>query len=152
MSTFPGGQKVELEIEVPADFPERYRQPLAGKAEGGTVKRAIEAPPGSPLFNAGPTKESAMKKMMLALCLSAGLATTAMGAGQAAPEGPPMTTEQRQQMAGAHEKMAACLRSDRPVAECHEEIMKSCQETMGKACPMMGGMGHKGRGRMQKGN
>ena len=56
---------------------------------------------------------------------------------------PPMTTEQRQKMADAHEKMAACLRSDKPVSDCHEEMMKACQEGMGKGgCPMMSGKGH----------
>ena len=53
-----------------------------------------------------------------------------------------LTAEQRAKMADAHEKMAACLRSNRPLGECHDEMMKSCQETMGTgACPMMGGMG-----------
>jgi hypothetical protein len=55
---------------------------------------------------------------------------------------PAMTTEQRQKMAEAHEKMATCLRSDKALNECHEEMMKACQEGMGKdGCPMMGGKG-----------
>ena len=37
---------------------------------------------------------------------------------------PPPTKEQREKMAEAHEKMAACLRSDRPIQECHDEMMK----------------------------
>jgi hypothetical protein len=55
-----------------------------------------------------------------------------------------LTSEQRQRMAGLHEKMASCLRSDRPMAECRQEMMKGCKDTMGKdGCPMMGGkMGH----------
>jgi hypothetical protein len=54
---------------------------------------------------------------------------------------PVLSTEQRQTMANAHEKMAACLRSDRPLEICHEEMMKTCKEGMGKnGCPMMGGM------------
>lgn len=62
---------------------------------------------------------------------------------------PPMTTEQRQKMADAHEKMATCLRSDKPMEECHEAMMKSCKENMGKdGCPMMG---DKGKG-MHHGN
>ncbi len=53
-----------------------------------------------------------------------------------------MTTEQRQKMADSHDKMAVCLRSDKPVSDCHEEMMKACQEGMGKdGCPMMGGKG-----------
>ena len=39
--------------------------------------------------------------------------------------------------------MAACLRSDRPLKDCHDEMMHACQKTMGPdGCPMMGGMGH----------
>ena len=34
----------------------------------------------------------------------------------------------REQMASAHEKMAACLRSDRPLAECRSELMRACQK------------------------
>jgi hypothetical protein len=34
----------------------------------------------------------------------------------------------REKMAAMHEQMAACLRSDKPVADCRAEIRKSCQE------------------------
>jgi predicted HAD superfamily phosphohydrolase YqeG len=52
-----------------------------------------------------------------------------------------MTPEQREEMAKNHEKMAACLRSDKPMMDCHKEMMESCK--MGKnACAMMGDMGH----------
>ena len=37
--------KVELDIEVPADFPDKYHAALVRAAEGCTVKRAIEARP-----------------------------------------------------------------------------------------------------------
>lgn len=37
---------------------------------------------------------------------------------------PPLTKEQRQKMADVHEKMAACLRSDKPIEDCHAEMMK----------------------------
>ena len=58
---------------------------------------------------------------------------------------PAMTTEQRQKMADAHEKMATCLRSTKPFTDCHEEMMKACKEGMGKdGCPMMGGKGMHG--------
>jgi hypothetical protein len=44
----------------------------------------------------------------------------------------------REKMATVHEQLAACLRSDRPIAECHKEAMKQHQELMGKeGCPMM---------------
>ena len=64
--------------------------------------------------------------------------------------------ETRQQMAAVHQKMAACLRSARPIAECRAEMMKSCHEMMGeRGCPMMGstdggmGPGMMGSGMMQ---
>jgi hypothetical protein len=49
---------------------------------------------------------------------------------------PPVTKEQREEMAQAHEKMAACLRSDRAIEECHSEMMKS-HDAMMHAHPKM---------------
>jgi len=50
-----------------------------------------------------------------------------------------MTTEQRQNIANAHEKMAVCLRSNRPTGECHNEMMSSRKEGLGwDGCPAMG--------------
>jgi hypothetical protein len=54
-----------------------------------------------------------------------------------------MTPEQRENMAKSHEQMAACLRSDKTVPECHEEMMNACEKTMGKECKKM--MMHNGR-------
>jgi len=49
-----------------------------------------------------------------------------------------MTPKQRQSMATAHENMAVCLRSEKPMEECRKEMMQSCTEQMGKSgCPMM---------------
>jgi len=93
------------------------------------------------------------KTMVLALSLFGCFATTAFAQGAKASKGPDMTAEQRQKMADAHEKMAACLRSDRPIADCHDELMKSCQAAMGSdACPMMGGKmgGMKHHGKMMQ--
>jgi len=57
--------------------------------------------------------------------------------------------EERKQMAEMHTKMAACLESDKPMNECHDEMMTSCKSMMGKSgCPMMGEMGHM-KGMMQ---
>ena len=63
----------------------------------------------------------------------------------------PPSKEQREKMAQAHEKMAACLRSDRPVADCHQEMMQACHDTMGaQGCGMMMGQGGmRGRGMMR---
>lgn len=81
-----------------------------------------------------------MKKLLplfalLALCGSAQAAedTTMM-------KHPPVSKEMREKMAAQHEQMAACLRTDKDMMECHQEMQKSCSETMGDSCPMMKGM------------
>jgi hypothetical protein len=46
--------------------------------------------------------------------------------------------ETREAMAAVHEQMAACLRSDKPVEQCHSEMHKACREKVGQEqCPMM---------------
>lgn len=37
---------------------------------------------------------------------------------------PPPTKEQREKMAAEHDKIAACLRSDRAIEDCHKEMMQ----------------------------
>ncbi|HWG70691.1 MAG TPA: hypothetical protein VN692_14855 [Steroidobacteraceae bacterium] len=52
--------------------------------------------------------------------------------------------ELRAKMADAHEQMAACLRTDRAMSDCREEMMKECHQLMGEhGCPMMGMDKHK---------
>ena len=71
----------------------------------------------------------------LALILGAGAAISADPASQSHPT---MSKEQREKMATIHDQIAACLRSDKSVADCHKEAMKSCQDAMGKDwCSMM---------------
>lgn len=69
------------------------------------------------------------------------LAVTAPGAAIAAEplsEAAAPSKEQRVQMANAHEKMAACLRSDRSFQECRQEMHTSCAKSFGdRGCPMM---------------
>src|SRR6185503_11117925 len=90
------------------------------------------------------------RKMVLQSSIRAALALTAMSvigvAALAATQSPPapatMTKETREKMAVLHEQMAACLRSDKPIADCHAEMMKSCKQSMGdQGCPMGMGMG-----------
>lgn len=50
--------------------------------------------------------------------------------------------EDRAKMADLHDKMAACLRSDKPMKDCKDEMHKSC-ESMGDSCPMHAGHGKK---------
>lgn len=58
------------------------------------------------------------------------------------PTTPPTPSkETRDKMATLHEKMAACLRSDKAFAECRTEMQKNCQSMMGEqGCPMGMGM------------
>jgi hypothetical protein len=50
--------------------------------------------------------------------------------------------EKRAKMAAAHERMAACLRSTRPIQECHSEMKSACKESGGHCG--MGGHGMSG--------
>lgn len=69
------------------------------------------------------------------------------GAGKANGQGP--SPEQRARMAEHHERIAACLRSNRPIGECqaemrasHAAMRKACEEA-GEEC-LMGHPGHHG--------
>ncbi len=80
----------------------------------------------------------------LLLSLLATTATAAVFAADtpATPQPAPPSKEMRAQMATIHEQMAACLRSDKPVADCRAEMIKSCQKV---GCPTgMMGAGPKG--------
>lgn len=82
-----------------------------------------------------------MKKIIFFFCFltmfaGSAWATDKSGDGKKFPE---MTTEQRGKMADLHEKMASCLRSDKPIKDCFKEMKQGCKDTMGKGgCPMMG--------------
>lgn len=89
-----------------------------------------------------------IRRVALPLAALAVFALASPGRALAADPGP----EQRQKMAEAHQKMADCLRSTRPFAECHKEMTAACHD-MGDAmgCPMMGkGHGGMGHGMMQE--
>lgn len=59
-----------------------------------------------------------------------------------------LSKAQREQMAILHEKMAQCLRSEKSLQECHQELRAQCQEMIGtEGCPMMG----MGQGLMKRG-
>jgi len=82
----------------------------------------------------------------IAAALFLGAAAFAEEPAPPAPAEP--TSEQRKQMAETHRKMAECLLSERPFAECRAEMHARCQEQMGpEGCPMMGGGMGMGMGR-----
>lgn len=87
-----------------------------------------------------------MNKSIFAKALTVviiGISAHALGADKSKMMNMEMTTEQRQTMAATHEKMATCMRSDKPMDECKTEMMKSCEESMGKdGCHKMMGKMH----------
>lgn len=70
-----------------------------------------------------------------------GVAAAALATEPSASQSPP-SKETRGKMATLHEKMAACLRSDKALADCREEMQQNCLAMMGdQGCPtMMRGM------------
>ena len=87
-----------------------------------------------------------LSSKVLAILLGAVIVSgVGIGAEPAAPTPPTPSKEMREKMASMHERMAACLRSEKPFVECRNEMMKSCQQLSGdNGCPMMG-MGMHGR-------
>lgn len=70
--------------------------------------------------------------------------TTKPGTPPHATKIQPFTAQEREKMAAIHEKMAACIRSDRPLKECHNEMHEQYMEVMGThGCPMAGEVGGK---------
>jgi hypothetical protein len=75
--------------------------------------------------------------------LAAAFCVFAVGSAVAADDAPsdmhhaPPSKQDREQMAKLHEQMAACLRSDKTMKECHEAARKACEESMGDHCQMM---------------
>lgn len=52
------------------------------------------------------------------------------------------STELREKMAASHERLALCLRSDKKIEECHNEMREQCQDANeGYGCFMMGRKG-----------
>lgn len=88
---------------------------------------------------------------LLTVLLSANIAWSADAPqSSSAPRSAPSKAV-REKMATMHEQMAACLRSDKSIAECRSDMMKSCSETVGsQGCSMMGVTGGMGHGHMMQ--
>lgn len=50
--------------------------------------------------------------------------------------------EARAKMVTMHEQMAACLKSDKKISDCHQQMMNSCPMMKDGKCPMMMHHGH----------
>jgi hypothetical protein len=79
--------------------------------------------------------------MLVIMGASGAFAADPPTGSQAAP-----SKEMREKMATLHEQMVACLRSDKPIADCHSQMMQGCQDTMGKHGCTMTGHGMMGSG------
>ncbi len=53
-----------------------------------------------------------------------------------------LSKEAREKMAVLHEQMAACLRSDKSLSQCHGEMLASCQAQLGSDCTLAASLGH----------
>lgn len=64
-----------------------------------------------------------------------------------------MMGERHKKMAEMHSKMAACLESDKPFAQCRQEMTDTCATNFNGNCPMIGRgkMGGRGKGMMNGG-
>jgi len=93
------------------------------------------------------------------------LGAAALGADT--QKNPNPSPEIREKMAEVHQRMAVCLNSAKPMAECRADMLKNCQDLMGKdSCTstmmkswgggmgpgMMGGGMMQGEGMMQGGS
>ena len=82
------------------------------------------------------TKQRSAAAWLASFILLAAGATIAAEPPPTDATGP--TKEIRDKLATLHEQLANCLRSDKPIAQCHTEMMKSCQDMFGaQGCPML---------------
>jgi len=87
------------------------------------------------------------RRFVLAVASAVLVSGVALAAEAVKPAPVDPSPEQRHKMAEVHQRMADCLVSARPMAECRSEMQKSCQEMMGKAgCSMMDGGMMQGQG------
>lgn len=70
--------------------------------------------------------------------LAAIMLSSATFAAEVPPAADPAPSKEvRAKMAAAHEAMAACLRSDKSVADCRNEMQTTCRTMHGDGCMMM---------------
>ena len=87
------------------------------------------------------TSKLILRSLMVSIVLSG--ATAALAQDKPATTAEP-SKETREKMAVMHEKMAACLRSDKSLADCRNEMRAYCQSLGPSGCPMGPGMGMHG--------
>lgn len=96
-----------------------------------------------------------MKQFLLAISLLFSFGALADHHGHGKHMGGPMkepTKEERATMATMHTAMAECLKTEKPMADCHKAMMDSCPMAKeGKQCPMMAMGMHHGHMMKEKG-
>ena len=92
-----------------------------------------------------------LSKLLLPALLTLGLSTSALAQGSktskkstSPKESQTLTKDQRENMAKAHEQMASCLRTDKSMKECRDEMWKSCKDAGAGECPRMEHQGKHG--------
>lgn len=87
------------------------------------------------------------------VCLPA-LAQTSPAQPAAQPSAAQRQTmaDHHKKMAELHSQMAACLQSNKPVAQCHQELRGNFRALGGDRCPFFDGKGMTGRGRGMMGH
>lgn len=97
-----------------------------------------------------------MKNVILSLSMLCFLAPVAALANHHDGAMKEPTKEERTQMVDLYSKMADCLKTEKPMADCHKEVVASCPMAKAGKCPMMMGHHHadgehgkKGKGKKQ---
>ncbi len=92
-------------------------------------------------------RRTSSRSILWGLVASTMFSCVAVAAGEASAGPSVPSKEVRAKMANLHEEMAACLRSEKSLSDCHSEMRKGCQQLMGDSgCPMMGMHHHRMKG------
>jgi hypothetical protein len=136
-SASPVGHRAKKYTRIKSDFSE-------GKRAKNKLK--TQTRPGSALASSNlakspklPIKEENMKKLLPLLFVFGTMAPAFANH----PEMKDLSKDDRAKLAEVHEKMASCLRSDKPMKDCHDEMKKSCDEDKNCKDMMMHQMDHK---------
>ena len=71
-----------------------------------------------------------LRQALVAMLIVLGCAGGTFASAAMKHECPNPSKEDREKMAAVHEQMAACLRSDKSIAECHKDLAKSQHQMM----------------------
>lgn len=114
--------------------------------------------PSLPVFaQAGKAATATATGTVTSTSVQSNAAPNQTGQSSQAPKGPKgqMTREehiaQHEKMQTMHTKMIECLKANKPVPECQQQMHQTCTKVHNGTCPF-GGHGHKGKGMGKGGN